>query len=218
MPTVDLDPVDLSPGALYDILVNSILPRPIALVSTLSRDGKANLAPFSFFMAGGSNPPSLAFSPTVSRDGQDKDSLRNIEETGEFTVGVVFHSLVEGMNAAGYAYPKDYDEWPASGLTPVASDLVRPARVLESPIQFECRLFQIVRHGEGYGAARYVVGEIVRMHVQEEFWDGARQRLRQPGLVGRLGGARYIDLQSQEIFELARPTAPSASSGGESLA
>lgn len=214
-PTIAIDPAELSPTELYGLLVSAVVPRPIALVSTISAAGYPNLAPFSFFMAGGSTPPSLAFSPTAGRDGIEKDTLRNIEETGEFVVGVVDREMALGMNEAGFAYPKDEDEWPATGLTPLPSEAVRPARVAESPVQFECRLFQIVRHGEGRGAARYVIGEVVRIHVSRDLWnpeDGLRERL---ALVGRLDASRYIDLGLPEIFEMARPTAPSASSGSK---
>ncbi len=214
-PTRTLDLADLTSGEIYGLLVEAVQPRPIALVSTLSKQGHANLAPFSFFMAGGSAPPSLAFSPTVGRDGIEKDTLRNIDETGEFAVAVVVRGMAMGMNETGFAYPKDVDEWPASGLSPIPSVQIRPPRVAESPVQLECRLHQIVRHGEGQGAARYVIGEVVAAHVHEALWRTDLKRLQGLFPLGRLGGSRYIDLASAEIFEMARPTAPIASSGSK---
>lgn len=201
-------PGDLAPGALYDLLVAAVQPRPIGFISTLSEEGVANLAPFSFFMVGGIQPPSLMYCPTGGSKGKDKDSLRNADLTGEFVVNVVVRDVVPGMNEAGYDYPSDVSEWPATGLTPLPSDLVRPARVAESPVQMECRTFQIIRHGAGPFATNYVIGEIVRIHVREDLLvDGVIQaeRLRP---VGRLGGADYIDLANQEIFTLPRPKPP----------
>lgn len=211
--TLAFEPSELPASALYDLLIEAVQPRPIALVSTVSKDGRPNLAPFSFFMAGGSNPPSVMFSPTVGRDGSEKDTLRNIEDTGEFGVGVVVRSMAEGMNSAAFAYPKELDEWPSSGLTPLPSDVIAAPRIAESPIQLECRLFEIVKHGDVWGSARYVIGEVVKLHVHEGLWrpdGGLRERLH---LVGRLGGSRYIDLGSLEIFEMARPSGPLPSSG-----
>lgn len=176
----------------YDLLVALIQPRPIALVSTVSLDGTPNLAPFSFFMAGGSNPPSLAISVTASARG-DKDTLRNIEESGEFVVNLVTRSMAEGMNQTAAASPSVADDWLSSGFNPMDSLGMRPKRVAESPAQFECRLFQIVRHGEGIGAARYVVGAIETVHVCHEATHD---------LIARLGGPHYLDLSRLERFEL----------------
>ncbi|HMS53960.1 MAG TPA: flavin reductase family protein [Fimbriimonadaceae bacterium] len=176
----------------YDLLVGLIQPRPIALVSTLSSEGTPNLAPFSFFMAGGSNPPSLAISVTASARG-DKDTLRNIEATGEFVVNLVTREMAEGMNQTAASSGSADDDWLAAGFTAVDSIGVQPKRVLESPAQFECRLFQVVRHGEGIGAARYILGAIETVHVRHESTHD---------LIARLGGPHYLDLATMEKFEL----------------
>lgn len=186
---------ELPPGEAYALLTGVVSPRPIAFVSTLSPSGVANLAPFSFFMAGGSNPASLCFSPVLGSGGVEKDTLRNVRETGEFTVNTVDRSMAAGMNAASAALAREESEWGPSGFTPLASEVVAPARVAQSLAQMECRLFTIVEHGSGPTAARYVVGEVVRLHVREEAF----------GTIARLGGPDYLDAATGERFSLPRP-------------
>ncbi len=186
---------ELPPREAYALLAAVVQPRPIAFVSTLGADGVANLAPFSFFMAGGSNPPSLCFSPTLDAKGGEKDTLRNIREAGEFTVNAVDRRMAYGMNAASAALARHESEWEPSGFTPLESELVRPARVAESPAQMECRLFSIVAHGHGPSAARYVIGEVLRLHLRDEPFHP----------LARLGGPDYLDLANGERFALPRP-------------
>jgi len=191
-----IDPASLATREIYALLTNIIVPRPIAFVSTISPVGIENLAPFSFFMGGGSNPPSVAFSPSMDREGE-KDTLCNIESTGEFVVNTVHRAMADGMNYTSIRLPAEESEWPGSGFTRLDSQRVRPPRVAESLAQFECRLFQIVRHGDGLGAARYIIGEIVTFHVPEG-----------PGtleLIARTGGADYLDLATESRFTLPRP-------------
>jgi flavin reductase (DIM6/NTAB) family NADH-FMN oxidoreductase RutF len=197
---------DLTASQLYDILTLAIQPRPIAFVSTLGPDGVANLAPFSFFMPGGANPPSLALSINRGAGGRRKDTLKNIEATGEFVVNMVIRTMADGMNACSFAYPSDVSEWDPAGFTPVPSVVVAPPRVAESPIQLECRLYQVVEHGTGAGAAVYVIGEIVWLHLDAALWsaDGVAAEMFRP--LSRLGGAHYLDMDALEVFELRRPT------------
>jgi len=195
--TRTVDPADLTPGEAYELLTQAITPRPIAFVSTISTDGVPNLAPFSFFTAGGAAPPSLVFSVVLNSKGGGKDTLRNIEETGEFVVNTLTRDMADGMNATSASLPADESEWPASGFTPVPSVLVKPARVLESPASFECRLFKVVAHGEGPTAARYIIGEVVRFHLAEPF--------PQP-LIARLDGPNYMDSADGSHFSLKRPS------------
>src|SRR5688500_18521904 len=129
---VSIEPGSLTPRQMYDLLVGVIQPRPIAFVSTMSSGGQENLAPFSFFMAGGANPPSLMYSPSLNAKGEPKDSLRNVEETGEFVVNIVTRTLADAMNATSFDYPASFSEWVVSGLTPMESEVVRPRRVMES--------------------------------------------------------------------------------------
>lgn len=198
---------ELSQDDAYNVLVAAISPRPIALVSTLSAEGTPNLAPFSFFMAGGVSPLSLAFSPTDGAYGP-KDSLKNIVDTGEFVVNTVHRAMAEGMNQSSAGFGSAVSEWEASGFTPAASVSVKPARVSESLVQLECKLFRVVRHGDGSGAANYVIGEVVRMHINRSVWNESGLRLDQVRLLSRMGGPEYLDAAALEIFELQRPGTP----------
>lgn len=187
------------------MLVEAVVPRPIALVSSLSSSGIANLAPFSFFMLGGANPPSLAYSPTLNRHGHDKDSLRNVEQTGEFVVNLVHREIAEEMNRCSASLAAEISEWDHCAFTPLASDLVRPMRVKESLVQLECRLFQIVRHGTGPTSAAYVIGEIVRVHYAAELFEQGKIRHMAIRTLGRIGGNGYVDLAESSTFDMLRP-------------
>lgn len=185
---------------IYDIMSGSVVPRPIAFVSTLSADGIQNLAPFSFFNIGGANPPSLTICTVLGSKGEPKDTYANIAATGEFVVNLVTRAMADGMNRTAPSFPGEIDEWPISGFSAIPSTVVKPARVAESPVQMECRLFKTMDHGDGPGASRYIVGEILAIHVAESFDANA-------SLLARLGGAGYLDLAGPEIFELQRPQA-----------
>lgn len=193
------------PGPLaYDILVATVHPRPIAFVSSISRSGNLNLAPFSFFMIGGSNPPSLVFSPTMGSIGP-KDTLRNIEETGEFVVNLVHRDMAHSMNVTAKGYPAEVSEWEEAGLTPCESLKVRAPRVAESLVHFECKLFQVISHGEGQGAARYVIGEVLAVHLAEGIWDGVKVVDEKVRPIARMGGPNYLDTDALEFFQMTRP-------------
>jgi len=174
--------------------------------------GVPNLGPYSFFMVGGANPASLVYSPTINVRGHKKHSLKNVEETGEFVVNTVTREMAEGMNASSFEFPDAYDEWQVCGFEPVPSEIVRPARVGESPVQFECKLFEIVQHGTDVGAACYVIGEVVKIHVREEVWDGRAIDPAKYHPIARLGGPNYLDTSSLELFSLERPIRPSGTS------
>jgi len=183
-----------------------VVPRPIALVSTIGADGVPNLAPFSFFMIGGANPPSLMISPTRDRNARDKDTYANIAATGEFVVCLVHRGIVDGMNSASTPIPADASEWDLTPFTPLASETVNAPRIAESLVHFECRHFQTVAHGDGPNSARYVIGEAIAIHAHESLWkDG---KLSTPDLVARLGGPDYLDLAGAERFSMIRPTPP----------
>jgi flavin reductase (DIM6/NTAB) family NADH-FMN oxidoreductase RutF len=203
---ITLDPSSLAISAVYDLLVAAVQPRPIAFVSTVDPEGRPNLAPFSFFMAGGANPPSIAFSSVLSPQGERKHTVRNIEQTQAFVVNTLTRQMTAGMNATSYPFPEGYDEWTVSGFTPIASEAVVAPRVAESPIQLECRLFDIIHHGDQPSAACYVIGEVVRFHVSETIWDGSAIGPGRFNPISRLGGPFYLDLESREVFELPRPT------------
>ncbi|MBC8063379.1 MAG: flavin reductase family protein [Chlorobia bacterium] len=199
-----LDFADIPGSQAYDVLVATVHPRPIAFVSSISGAGHLNLAPFSFFMVGGSNPPSLVFSPTLSAHGP-KDTLRNIEETGEFVVNLVHREIAHSMNLTAKGYPHEISEWEKVGLSPLPSQLVKPPRVAESLVHFECRLFQIVSHGDGAGASRYVIGEVLAAHLAEDLWDGQAVVDAKVRPIARMGGPNYLDTAALEFFEMKRP-------------
>ena len=204
---VSLNPETLSQDDAYNVLVAAVSPRPIALVSSVSADGVHNLAPFSFFMAGGVSPLSLAFSPTDGARGP-KNSLTNILATREFVVNTVHRDMATGMNEASFGYGPDVSEWRAAGFTMLASEAVKPYRVGESLVQFECKLFQVVKHGLGSGAANYVIGEILRMHVHTSLLKKGSIDENSVRLLARMGGPCYLDTKGLEIFEMQRPTGP----------
>ena len=199
-----LDPATLPWDLAYKYLNGAILPRPIAFVSTMDAEGVLNLAPFSFFTAVSANPMTICFS--VMRrgtDGQKKDTLRNIEATGEFVVNVVSESFAEKMNVTAAEFPPEVSEFEASGLTPTASVVVRVPRVQESLVNFECKLTQIVEIGDGKGAGSLVIGQVVQVHVDDSIhFDG---KIDTQGLnpVGRLAASDYVRVT--DTFQLIRP-------------
>ena len=189
----------------YSILSNTVVPRPIAFVSTVSPSGIENLAPFSFFVVGGANPASLVFSPVLKRDGSEKDTLRNIRFNGEYVINVVVMPMAAGMNETSAPMPYEESEWERSGFSKLDSTMIKPARVAESPVQFECRLHTIVEHGSGASAARYVIGEVLVAHIRDDVGGdvGVDPTLLLP--ISRMGGKDYVDLATVETFALERP-------------
>ena len=188
------------------VLTGVVVPRPIALVSTKSTGGVVNLAPFSFFNAVAYDPPTVIFS-SARRVGGDKDkakdTLTNIEATGEFVIAVVVDEIAEAMNRTAAEYPTEVNEFDIAGLTEAPSDLVAPPRVAESPVNMECRLVQVVPIGNGDHGHGLVIGEIVLMHIRDDIIDGHRidhQKLRP---TGRLAGNMYC--YTPDIFEMVRP-------------
>ena len=202
---VGIDPVELSRADAHRLLLHCVAPRPIALTSTLSPEGKPNLAPFSYFMAGGANPPSVVISPLTDRTGQPKDTLRNIEATGEYVINVATYALRERINLASAEFPYGVNEWEEAGLTPAPAVKVRPARVRESPLSIECRLFQIVSHGSGPLAANYLIGEVVYFHIAADLMADGAVDARRVDYIARMGADWYSRATPEAMFELPRP-------------
>lgn len=198
-----IDPQSTTPLNIYKLLIGSIVPRPIAFVSTLSADGTRNLAPFSFFTAVSANPPVICFSPMIKGDGNAKDTLRNIRETKEFAVNIVSEAFAEPMNATSGDYPPEVDEFEVSGLTPIPSDLIKPFRVKESQIHLECRLLQIVDIGGAPLSGSLVLGEVVRFHIADGIFHDFRIDLDQLQPIGRLSGTEYT--RTKDRFSIERP-------------
>jgi flavin reductase (DIM6/NTAB) family NADH-FMN oxidoreductase RutF len=190
------------------LLTRCIAPRPIAFVSTLNATGQGNLAPFSFFTAGGHSPPSCVFSVTRDRHGRGKHTLANIEATGEYVVNVTPYALAERVNQTSFEYAADVDEFDVAGFTRVPSVRVRPPRVGESPVALECRLHQVVQHGTGPGAANYIIGEIVMIHADARVCVDGVPDERLIGLAARAGADRWVRVTDAAFFPLPRPTAP----------
>lgn len=204
MDDVHLDFSKLHPRDAYAWMTSTILPRPIAWVSTLSADGKNNLAPFSFFQGITANPPTLMFVPVNTREGSPKDTLRNIEATREFVVNVVPFALAEKMNATAALLPYGESEFAAFGIESSPSARVKPPRVAASPVAFECVLHSITRIGEGPLAANVVFGSILGLHVEETVLsEKGMPDAEKLDLVGRLGGEDYT--RTTERFGLKRP-------------
>ncbi|MGC2400741.1 MAG: flavin reductase family protein [Acidobacteriaceae bacterium] len=198
------DPGNTSTGDIYKLMVGSIVPRPIALVSSVDRGGVRNLAPFSYFTACSSNPPVVVFCPILRpTPPMAKDTLRNIVDTREFVVNIVSEEFVERMNATAAQVGPEVDEFELSGLTPLASELVKPARVAESHIHMECRLLQIVQVSDRPGGGSLVLGEVLRFHVREDLVDNFRIDPAKLRAVGRMSGSTYV--RTTDRFDMERP-------------
>jgi flavin reductase (DIM6/NTAB) family NADH-FMN oxidoreductase RutF len=200
---VQIDPSTTPPLAIYKLLIGCVVPRPIAWVSTIGPDGIHNLAPFSFFMAITNDPPTLAFSSGPRRHVIKKDTVVNVEATGEFVVNVVDDAHAEAMNLTSGEYPPEVDEFALAGLAAAPSVKVKPPRVAGAPIAMECRLAQVVPVGRGPHSL--VIGEIVHFHVRDDVYDPATGRIDMHRLkpVGRLAGDMYTHVH--DIFTLKRP-------------
>lgn len=191
---------------IYKLMVGVIVPRPIAFVSTVSADGIRNLAPFSFFTGISANPPVICFSPMIrASDGSRKDTLRNVEATKEFVVNVVSEEFAEKMNICSVEFAPEVDEFEMSGLTPIPSDLVKPARVKESHISMECRLVQIVDVSAKPLGGSLVLGEVLRFHVDGALFDNYKIDPDQLHAIGRMGGPTYT--RTTDLFDMVRPKA-----------
>jgi flavin reductase (DIM6/NTAB) family NADH-FMN oxidoreductase RutF len=199
-----IDFTTLSAREAYGWMAGTILPRPIAWVSTISAAGCTNLAPFSFFQGVTSNPPTLMFVPVNDRAGAKKDTVRNIEQVPEFVVNLVSGALAEQMNQTATLLPYGESEFERFGVVPAASLRVRPPRVAAAPVAFECRLDRIVPIGEGPLAANVVFGRILAAHVAESGLDAqGAPDLDKMDLIGRLAGNTYVRLTDR--FEVKRP-------------
>jgi flavin reductase (DIM6/NTAB) family NADH-FMN oxidoreductase RutF len=201
---LSIDPAKHSVLEVYKLMTGLIVPRPVALVSTVDKDGVANVAPFSFFCGVGSNPPTLLFCPSLRSSGdRRKDTLRNVEQTGEFVVNVVSDAIAAAANLSAAEVGPDVDEFELAGLTAVASEVVRAPRVEESPAQMECKLLQIVFTGDAPGAGVVVLGQIVRLHVNAELEENFRIDPAKLDAVGRMAGNTWV--RTRDRFDLIRP-------------
>lgn len=207
---MDVRPEELEPREFYRVLITAVVPRPIAWVSTVDREGVANLAPFSFFNALCATPPLLGFCPGIrakeireARGTGIKDTLRNVRETGEFVVNVVPYALAQAMNLTAGEYAASVDEFEVAGLTPRPSRIVRPPQVAESPVSFECRVFQILDFGTETAGGSLVIGTILSVRLAEDVLRDGRLDAERLDLIGRMGGSQYT--RTRDRFEMERP-------------
>jgi len=212
---MQLDPESLSTRDMYLWLVQVITPRPIAWVSTMSRDGVANLAPFSFFNGVGANPPTVMFCPANNRDGGPKDTLANIQQTGEFAVNLVSFGDASAMNNSAAEYAANEDEFDLSAVRKLPCDKIAPPRVADAPVALECELHTAMQIGTGPGGANLVIGRIVAMHIEDRVLDDSgKVDPAKFDLIGRMGGSHYIrtgDIDegaNPSLFSLPRPPRP----------
>ena len=189
---------------IYKLLIGAIVPRPIALVSTVSPEGIRNLAPFSFFTGISSKPTLICFCPGPRPAGARKDTLRNISMTKEFVVNVVSEDIAEAMNLTSGEYPPEADEFVIAGLTPVASDLVKPPRVAESHVNMECRLYLTIEFSEEPGGGNLVIGEVVRFHVDDRLVENYKIDPDKLRPIGRMGGPTSYT-RTRDRFDMVRP-------------
>lgn len=198
---------DLTTPELHNYLQYAIAPRPICFASTVDKDGNVNLSPFSFFNLFGSNPPVCVFSPSRRvRDNTTKHTLENILEVPECVINIVTYEMVQQASLASVEYPKGTNEFIKSGFTALASVLVKPPRVAESPVQFECIVKEVKPLGEGPGAGNLIIAEIKLIHINEDVLD-ADGKIDQVKMdhVARLGGDWYCRVTKDNLFKVAKP-------------
>uniref|UniRef100_UPI004049F1FA flavin reductase family protein n=1 Tax=Gelidibacter sp. TaxID=2018083 RepID=UPI004049F1FA len=203
---ISFDPKDLSTGRLHGYLLSAIAPRPIAFASTIDNEGRPNLSPFSFFNVFSANPPILIFSPARRvRDNSVKHTLENVEDVKEVVINVVNYDMVHQMSLSSTEYDKGVNEFEKAGLTMLKSDKVKPFRVAESPVQFECKVNEIIKLGTEGGAGNLVICEVVKFHITEEVLDDDNMIIQEKlDLVARAGGD-YYNRAKKGFFEIPKP-------------
>lgn len=202
-----IDPKEIKQAKLHAYLLAAVAPRPIAFASTIDGNGQVNLSPFSFFNVFSSNPPIAVFSPARrGRDNTVKHTYENIKEVPEVVINIVNYDIVEQMSLASTEYPKGVNEFIKAGFTEGPSAKVKPPRVLESPVQMECKVNQVIELGDGPGAGNLIICEIVLMHIKDEVLD-ENQMIDQNkiDLVARLGGNYYCRASGKALFEVKKP-------------
>ena len=204
---ISFTPNELPVSKMHQYLLSSIGPRPIAFASTIDLEGRPNLAPFSFFNVFSANPPILIFSPARSgRTNTTKDTYNNVKVHPEVVINVVNFDIVEQMSLASSPYPVGENEFIKAGLTPIPSDIVKPFRVKESPVQFECRVNQVIELGTEGGAGNLIICEVLKFHIHEHLLDENQQIDQQKiDLVSRMGGNWYCRADNNAMFELTKP-------------
>jgi flavin reductase (DIM6/NTAB) family NADH-FMN oxidoreductase RutF len=200
------DPKEISVGKLHGLLLSSVAPRPIAFASTIDNNGNSNLSPFSFFNVFSANPPIMIFSPARRvRDNTTKHTLENVEVIKEVVINVVNYDLVHQMSLSSTEYPEGVNEFDKAGLTMLASTVVRPFRVAEAPVQFECKVNEVIKLGKEGGAGNLIICEVVKLHISKDVLN-ADDSINQEklDLVARAGGS-YYTRANKGFFEIPKP-------------
>lgn len=200
-------PGEIKTAQLHAFMLGAVAPRPICFASTIDAEGNPNLAPFSFFNAFGSKPPILVFSPARRvRDNTTKHTLENVYTTKEVVINVVSYDMVQQMNLASCEFPRGVDEFRKSGFTPVPSDIVKPFRVKESPVQMECKVLQVIETGTEGGAGNLIICEIVCMHIDDRvLTEDGKIDPHKIDLVARMGGDFYCRASGDSVFVVPKP-------------
>ena len=202
-----ITPSEIPVPKLHHYLLGAVGPRPIAFASTIDKDGNRNLAPFSFFNVFSANPPIMVFSPARSgRTNTTKNTFDNVKEVAEVVINIVNYSIVEQMSLSSSPFDSDVDEFVKSGLTPIASETIRPFRVKESPVQFECKVNEVVELGTEGGAGNLVICEVTKIHIDEAILDeNGTIDQHKIDLVSRMGGNWYCRANAESMFEIKKP-------------
>jgi flavin reductase (DIM6/NTAB) family NADH-FMN oxidoreductase RutF len=204
-----INPKDIKTSVLHSYLLGAVAPRPIAFASTIDKDGKPNLSPFSFFNVFSANPPIAIFSPArKGKDNTTKHTFENVKEVKQVVINVVDYKMVHQMSLSSTEYPKGVNEFEKAGFTPIESQLVKPFRVKESPVQLECKVNDVIELGSSGGAGNLVICEILLMHIDTTILDENQQiDPIKIDLVARMGGNWYCRANGDALFEVAKPLA-----------
>lgn len=202
-----INPKEIEVPKLHHYLLGAVGPRPIAFASTVDENGVKNLSPFSFFNVFSANPPIMVFSPARSgRTGATKNTFDNVKTTKEVVINIVNYDIVQQMSLSSSPYGAEIDEFEKSGLTPIASETIKPFRVKESPVQFECKVNDIVELGQNGGAGNLVICEVLRIHINEAILDDKGMiDQHKIDLVSRMGGNWYCRANENSMFEIQKP-------------
>jgi flavin reductase (DIM6/NTAB) family NADH-FMN oxidoreductase RutF len=200
---MEISPESRSNQDIYKILIGTVLPRPIAWVSTVDTSGNINLAPFSFFTVASVNPPILCFSPLLQENSTEKDTLVNIKQTSEFVVNIVSYGLAQAMNRTSGPYPSEVNEFDVAGVAAKQSTLVKPPCVADSLVNFECKLHQIISFGSEPRAGNLVLGRVCNIHIHPDIVRNGEVDCESLDAIGRLGGNMYTTIR--DCFEMERP-------------
>ena len=203
---ISITPKEISTAKLHGYLLSAVSPRPIAFASTIDKDGNVNLSPFSFFNVFSANPPILIFSPARRvRDNTTKHTLENVLKTKEVVINIVNFEMVQQMSLSSTEYPNGVNEFVKAGFTQVASDMVKPPRVGESPVQFECKVNDVIALGAKGGAGNLIIAEVVKLHIKESILDAeGKIDAVKIDTVARMG-ANWYNRSKEGMFEVLKP-------------